>query len=185
MQIDVHVFKVINQVWTNGLFNKVMPWVTDWRNTWWVFVILAVIWILAQRMKAVKVILGCALAVALSDSINHRVLKPLIKRDRPEVALGAAQVRLLVPSSHNYGFPSNHASNSFAVATYISFIQPALAIVVYPLAWLISYSRIYVGVHFPFDVIAGALFGVIYAVIARRIIVAIAVMIGARKTRDN
>lgn len=186
INFDTHVFNVINQKWVSVFLDNVMTFVTNWHNTWWILLAMALVWIVisANRMNTAKIILGCILAVGLSDVVNHRVIKPLIKRDRPEFTLGRQNIRLLVPQATGHSMPSNHAANAFAAASYISFLQPAAAVIVYPLAWLVAYSRVYVGVHYPSDIIVGALLGVIYAVIARRIIVAISVMIGLRKTRD-
>ncbi|MBN2565943.1 MAG: phosphatase PAP2 family protein, partial [Candidatus Eisenbacteria bacterium] len=76
-------------------------------------------------------------------------------------ALSAEECRLLVGASSAKSFPSAHASNSFAMATVASWGYRRLAVLFYIVAALVAYSRIYVGLHYPLDSLAGALLGVL------------------------
>ena len=100
------------------------------------------------------------IAVALSDW-SATGLKALIDRPRPPMRY--PEPKTLVPVPHDASFPSGHAATSFAAATMLSFAFPRLAPFLYVLAAAVAFSRVYVGVHYPLDVIAGAALGVLIA----------------------
>jgi undecaprenyl-diphosphatase len=104
------------------------------------------------------------IAVALADW-SATGLKALV--DRPRPPLRYAEPKTLVPVPHDAAFPSGHASTSFAAATVLSFAFPRFAPFLYVLAAAVAFSRVYVGVHYPLDVIGGALLGAVVAVVLR------------------
>ena len=101
---------------------------------------------------------GAAILVAESCSA---LLKEWIERDRPPVADPLPES--LVDTPATYSFPSGHATVSFACAATLALAVPRLSIPLYTLAVLISFSRVYVGVHYPLDVVAGAILGIAIA----------------------
>jgi membrane-associated phospholipid phosphatase len=99
--------------------------------------------------------------VALADLAGQLIsygLKLGIGRERPSVAY--ADPRPLVHAPHDGSFPSGHATVSFACATVLSFYAPRAAPAFFVLAAAIAWSRVYVGVHYPLDVLGGAVLGV-------------------------
>lgn len=128
-----------------------------------------VIWLLyRERKKAwVPLVIGIV-AVALADAAGG-ILKDFFARPRPCRVLG--DVNLLVGCGPSYSFPSNHASNSFAFAAALwPFLRRArLSWLLFAVAAVIGFSRIYVGVHYPSDVIAGSLLGIGAAYAAHRL----------------
>ena len=100
------------------------------------------------------------LAVALADW-SATGLKALFDRARPP--LRYAEPKTLVPVPHDGSFPSGHAATSFAGATILSFAFPRLAPLLYLLATAVAFSRVYVGVHYPLDVVGGAALGTLVA----------------------
>jgi undecaprenyl-diphosphatase len=125
-----------------------------------------------DRASAWRVILSIGLAFLLVDG----VLKPLVARARPvieEVRLdlaapthGASNVRAtapkrdLPPMPRSYSFPSGHTASTFAAAITASRMWPAARIALWIVAVLIAYSRIYLGHHYPLDIVGGAIVGV-------------------------
>ena len=106
-------------------------------------------------------------AVAIADW-SATGIKALVPRDRPSVRYPAPEA--LVPVPHDHSFPSGHAATSFAGATILAFAFPRLAPAVYVLAAAVAFSRVYVGVHYPLDVIGGAALGVLVATALRLLV---------------
>jgi len=100
-------------------------------------------------------------AVVLLADLAASGLKSATDRRRPEDALDGIDVLVTTPSTS--AFPSGHAATSFAAAVVLALALPALAPAFFVLAGAVSFSRLYVGVHFPLDVIAGAVLGVAVA----------------------
>lgn len=163
--LDHWIFHLINGVWTCSLFDHTLPVITDFHKILWVrFVLLPLIvaiWIWKRRGEALKVILVLGLVAGATDLVAHRVIKPWVGRLRPP--LSGIPVILRAPYGGKLSFPSNHAANMFAAAEVLSAAYPVLSAFFYSAAVIISYSRVYVGVHFPLDVIGGALLGLLIA----------------------
>ena len=104
------------------------------------------------------------IAVALADW-SATGLKAII--DRPRPPLRYAEPKTLVPVPHDASFPSGHAATSFAAATMLSLAFPRFAPFLYVLAAAVAFSRVYVGVHYPLDVIGGAVLGTLVAIVLR------------------
>ena len=98
---------------------------------------------------------------ALTMSFVNTLLKYAVQRDRPPTIILDPKPLMEIPTTSS--FPSGHTSTSFACAYVISRLAPRLTVYVFVLAALIGFSRIYVGVHFPLDVLAGAVLGVLVA----------------------
>jgi undecaprenyl-diphosphatase len=107
------------------------------------------------------------IAIALSDW-SSTGLKSLV--DRPRPPLRYPEPKTLVPLPHDSSFPSGHAATSFAAATMLSLSFPRFAPFLYVLAAAIAFSRVYVGVHYPLDVVGGAVLGVLVAVVLRLLV---------------
>jgi undecaprenyl-diphosphatase len=159
--LDRSLFVLLNGQWTNPALDWLMPFVTNQEH--WYPVLLGLwlallIWGGRQgRIAAVLLIVG----VAITDQLTCSVLKPLVGRVRPCNALPPESVRLLVGRSKAFSFPSAHAANSFVMATIFSWRLPRVAPLAFFIAALVAYSRVYVGVHYPLDVVGGALLGLL------------------------
>jgi undecaprenyl-diphosphatase len=111
-----------------------------------------------------------AVAILISESISG-LLKQWIARDRPPLADPDPAPLVDLPAT--FSFPSGHATVSFACATTLALAVPRLTWPLFALATLISFSRVYVGVHYPFDVLAGAALGVAIAIALRKLAAAL------------
>jgi undecaprenyl-diphosphatase len=107
------------------------------------------------------------IAIALADW-SSMAIKALV--DRPRPALRYAEPKTLVPVPHDASFPSGHAATSFAAATMLSLAFPRFAPFLYVLAAAVAFSRVYVGVHYPLDVLGGALLGALVAIVLRTLV---------------
>jgi undecaprenyl-diphosphatase len=123
-----------------------------------VFLVAGIVLALLWRRPWLLVVLLAADLLAVWISL---ALRQLIGRDRPPLVYPEPKPLVSVP--HSGAFPSGHASAAFACATVIAYASPRLAVPAYVLAAAIAWSRVYVGVHWPLDVLGGAALGVLVA----------------------
>ncbi len=155
--IDVKIFYLINHSLANPLFDSFFKFITLPEH--WIIAYVILLGILFARGGKLGRIafLGIIIVIAVSDQTSSNLLKNMIQRVRPCNAL--PDCRLLVNCLGSYSFPSSHAVNNFAAAAYFSYIYPRYNKVFYVTAALVAFSRPYVGVHYPSDVIFGAVLG--------------------------
>ena len=166
---NVALFYFINNGLDNHTFDFIMPLITNFGSIVAWGLICALLFIFGGENAKKVAILGL-IALFISNGIAY-ILKPLIAEPRPFLAL--TNVDLLTPESEIYSFPSGHTTSSFAVATVIGLkysfmLKDKKYKLIYPLiafAALIGFSRIYIGVHYPLDVVFGAIIGTICALL--------------------
>ncbi len=161
LQIDQSLFFWINQGWANPILDWFMPVITFKENGFplWIAVYVLLLWKGGKKGRIAALLI--IPVIALSDQMAASVIKPWVERMRPCAAM--LNVRMLIGLKTSYSFPSAHASNIFAAATFFSVFYPKGRMVYFTLAVLVGLSRIYVGVHYPFDVIGGAILGALCA----------------------
>jgi len=171
---DRWLFSKINNDWTNTLLDTVFPF---WREaiTWApLYVFLLAFVLINFGKKAWPWIFGLLITVILTDQISSSILKPYVNRPRPcHDILLADHIRLLLDyCSDSRSFTSSHATNHFGVAFFIYYtLKPYIkkwGYVFFLWAASISYGQVYIGVHYPTDVICGAMLGSIIGYITSR-----------------
>ena len=157
-ELDAAVFHAVNATHTDGLDLLMVLASARWLGvTICVSLVPLLLW---RRRAAAFRVIGCgALAVALADTVGARLIKPLVGRVRPCFALPPGSFRQLVEVANVGSMPSLHAANAFAVATVLVLSNRRLVWVAFPVAALVAVSRVYVGVHWPSDVVLGAVWG--------------------------
>ncbi len=181
--IDTYLFYAVNHGWQNKFFDTVMPIITDIKC--WKIPLLAA-WLCLMIFGGKKGrITGIVLVVSiiLIDLFNSYPLKFLFARIRPCNVL--PDVRALVSTSTSYSFPSSHATNIFALATILSNKYRSFRFYFFSVALVVGISRIYVGVHYPFDVLAGAVVGILCGLGALKMEKRIALKWKRRKSCDR
>jgi undecaprenyl-diphosphatase len=161
IQIDASLFYLLNHKVQNGLLDFLMPILTNldyWRIP---FILVAISLLLFGQKRGRVALLLLALGITLSDQVCNSLLKPLVGRVRPCNVLD--DVHLLVNCTRSFSFPSSHATNIFTGTILLSFVYPRLRAALIGVAILVAYSRVYVGVHYPFDIVAGAVLGILCA----------------------
>jgi undecaprenyl-diphosphatase len=169
-QTDVWLFRLLNHNLVNPAADDLMVFLTSGRLSWYVFLLAAFFMAIRKGKTGFLVILLALLSIGLADYTASGILKPLVQRVRPCFALD--HVRLLVSQPRSYSFASSHAANSaaFAAITWIFFHRGVLVeklftgIMIF-FALAVSFSRVYVGVHYPGDVLAGMVIGVCSALL--------------------
>jgi undecaprenyl-diphosphatase len=155
--IDTYLFYMINKGWSNPFFDKLMPLITEVES--WILIYLFGFYFLffksgkKGRITAIALIL----TIVITDQFNSTILKELFGRIRPCHIL--TDINLLVGCGGGKSFPSSHAANNFAAAMVITYFFKKNYIPFYIIAALVALSRVYVGVHYPIDIIGGAIVG--------------------------
>jgi len=154
--LDREIFLVVNRTLQNPVFDLVMPVLSDKRaGLFLAAAVLPWLWVRFGR-RAWPVVIVAALAIGLSD-LSASLLKQLVQRVRPCHVV--AEVHLMAGCTRSFAMPSNHASNMFALAGLMSPFLSHWRWLFVILAAAVAYSRLYLGVHYPADVLVGAAWG--------------------------
>ena len=165
---DQSLFLLLNNA-HNGFLDFLMPWISN--KFVWVPLYLWLLYLLFKhnRQKWLLIALSIGLLILISDQVASGFLKPTVARLRPCYDPDISPQTLLIGGcGGKYGFASSHASNSFAVAMFCwlclrRHFRHSRFLFVW--AAIVAYSRIYLGVHYPGDVITGALIGIVAGLI--------------------
>ncbi|WP_374034516.1 phosphatase PAP2 family protein [Bdellovibrio bacteriovorus] len=162
----------MNSHWTAAWADQFFPFITDLHKTpFFKYVLVPVILALFIWRRGLKkgliIFVFALLSVSISDGVGNWALKKTVQRPRPANTQGL-DVQVRAPFG-GYSFVSNHSTNMFSFASFTSAIFPPATVPLYTLATLVAYSRVYNGVHFPTDVICGALLGMIFGILFARL----------------
>ncbi len=163
--IDTQFFYLINRDLQNPVFDRIMPIVTQFSSWIPLIVVLVLYGLKIDCRRTIFTLVFCSLAIIATDWISSGFIKHIWNRPRPCVAL--EDVHLLVSLKHTHSMPSSHAVNTSCLATMLYLIYARKPLVLglgIALSLLIGFSRVYIGVHYPFDVLAGYVFGILFGV---------------------
>ena len=162
---DFGVLDFIQENIRCAFLDRVMPFITSFGNGGWLWITLTVILLIIPKTRE----MGKASAVSLLICflVTNVLLKPMVARVRPYDINN--MIELIVKPPSDYSFPSGHTSFAFAGASTVFFFNKKAGIPLLAAALLIGLSRLYLYVHFPTDVIAGAVIGIAAGYIGYRI----------------
>ena len=166
-QLDTQLFMLINGS-HNAFFDPIMFWLSD--KLFWIPMYLLIVFLMVRRykMRGVLMLLFVGLTIALCDQTASGLLKNTVQRLRPSHEPSLAGLIYLSKAGPGglYGFASSHAANVFGLATFLYFVLDSkfryLKYWLFFWASLVAYSRIYNGVHYPGDVLAGSIIGITF-----------------------
>jgi undecaprenyl-diphosphatase len=166
-QWDTNIFLALNGL-NHPLLDPVMIFISDSKIPIITLLVLFIVFGYLKLKKHIFIAIICAMVgIGISDSVSSRVFKPGFKRLRP------CKVEVLKDKVHlagkkcwggKYGFFSSHASNTFTMALFFWLLFRRFNrgfVLLFPYAILVSYSRIYLAKHYPGDLFAGAIFGLL------------------------
>ena len=172
---DVKLFRILNGSLINPFFDFLMPMVTD-LNRWRIIILLvwaALVFFGGSKGRWAAFML--IPLIAASDQLSSNLIKPLVHRMRPCEVLGSVHfwhgptgwmttpAEVTQSYKASFSFPSSHATNITAAMLFLGLVYRKAIIPLLVMAAMVSFSRIYIGVHWPLDVAAGAAIGTLLA----------------------
>lgn len=172
--LDKSIFLSLNGI-HNDFFDIFMWYVS--KTATWTLMLLVLLFILFRNnwKMALLVVIGVALTITLADQISSGLIKEVVERFRPTHCPDLEGMVHTVNGKKGglYGFVSSHAANTLGVTVFISFLFRNKNISCLMILWslLVSYSRIYLGVHYPGDIIGGMIVGAISGMVVYKVYV--------------
>ena len=147
----------------NPILDNIMIFITSLGNGGMIWIAATIALLIPKKTRKAGVVSAVALLGSLI--INNNIVKNIVQRPRPFVTF--TDLQIIIPTPSEFSFPSGHTSSSFAAAAvFYRHLPKKLGIPSVILAGLIGFSRLYVGVHYPTDVIAGVLMGILLSYLA-------------------
>jgi len=155
--IDIKMLNLLNKRFRYALLDRIMPLITALGNGGFVWFIISIYLISNKNSSTQGYMIITSLVV--TTIIGEGVIKHLIKRARPFAEM--IESKLLISKPISYSFPSGHTASSFAAAGIFIAMDSRLSIIVVILASVIAFSRVYLNVHYPTDVVTGIILGLL------------------------
>ena len=155
--IDIEILYFFNHSLSSHILDRFFSTITNVNNWFIAYIILLFISFFKGGIKGKIAVLGVILLIIFTDQFSYKILKEIFHRYRPCIALS----NIITPLGCNgtWSFPSNHAVNNFAAATFYYVLFPRLKWALFITAALVSISRVYLGLHYPSDILGGAVIG--------------------------
>ena len=163
MNFEFAILDFIRENFTSAPMDSIMKFITFFGNAGWFWIVLSLVLAFIPKTRKIGLTACCALLFSLI--FCNLTLKPLIARTRPYDVIEG--IKLIIEAEHDYSFPSGHTSASFAAAVSIFYYDKKwFGISALVFATLIAFSRLYLYVHFPTDVLGGLVLGIVCATLA-------------------
>lgn len=158
VNFELEILNFIRDNLSNPFLDTVMPFITHLGSGGILWIAVAVVMLISKKHRKTGITISVALLLSLV--VCNGILKPLVNRVRP---YDMTSVELLIPKPMGASFPSGHTSASFAAAIAIALSRNKIWVFAVCAAVLIAFSRMYLYVHYPFDVLFGAILGALLA----------------------
>jgi undecaprenyl-diphosphatase len=158
--VDLTIFYFFNHTISAPFLDKFFSIITNVNNWYIAYVILLGVSFVKGGTRGKLAVLGVLLLIVATDQTGYKLLKEFFERLRPCNTL--SDVITPLGCNGTFSFPSNHALNNFAAAMFFYRLYPNLKWVLFITATLISISRVYLGLHYPSDILGGAIIGLAF-----------------------
>jgi len=170
--IDTKLFLFLNGL--NTSFMDPVMWFITKKESWYpLYLIIIGLIIYRYKKRSLIIIPAIVLLIVLADQVSVKLFKEVFERLRPSRVDDLKDVIHLLHGKRGgkYGFVSSHAANSFAAATFLALLFKNRLFTYSIMAWavIVSYSRIYAGVHYPGDVVCGAILGIVIGIFVTKL----------------
>lgn len=156
-KFDVYILELIKNNMHDPFLDKAMIVITSLGNMGIIWIAIAVFLIISKKYR--KIGFMVLVALILGSILGDGIIKHVIKRLRPSYNIPA--INLLIANPVSYSFPSGHTTSSFAAAGILSRYFEKYSLEIFSLAALIAFSRLYLYVHYPSDVLVGIILGLL------------------------
>lgn len=163
LTLDGNILLFLQNFVRNPILDPIVIFITSLGDKGFIWIIGTILLLIPEKTR--KIGWMSALALLGSLMLNNNLIKNLVARPRPFTVL--SDLSILIPKPGEFSFPSGHTSSSFAAAAvFYRHLPKKIGIPALVLAGLIGFSRLYVGVHYPTDVLAGAVMGILLSYLA-------------------
>ena len=171
---DLSILRFIRGHMRCGFLDWLMPIVTKLGDAGIIWIVIAVVFLFFKKTRRTGAAMGVAMLLGLA--VGNGLLKNWIARPRPFDVIGRAvhPDQLLIDPPTDYSFPSGHTLSSFAAATAIYRDHTLLGFIAYVVAGFIAFSRMYLYVHYPTDILGGVVLGILLGLLGCKIVHTIA-----------
>lgn len=160
-QLDGNILLWIQEYIRNDFLTPIFKFITSLGDEGYVWIAIAILLVFVKGYRKVGPMVGASLLGSLV--FNNMIIKNIVARPRPYRMIETLSI--LIPEPGEYSFPSGHTSSSFAAGVVLYLMLPKkYGVPAMILAFLIGLSRLYVGVHYPTDVLGGMVMGTLIAV---------------------
>ena len=162
-ELDVGILRGIQDVFQSSLLDKVMPIITSLGNGGVLWIIISLMLIITKKYRKAGII--ALMALLITTILGEVIIKNIIQRARPFI--DNEGIKLLIPEPTSFSFPSGHTGSSFASAFALAVNIKGYGRLFLLLAALIAFSRLYLYVHYPSDILGGIVLGALSAYLAQ------------------
>lgn len=162
IEIDRFILDYISNFFSSPFMDYIMKFFSRCGDGGIVWIIICALLLISKKTRYIGLV--ALIALLFSAVFTNIIFKELFQRNRPFIG---TDIKLLISDPHGYSFPSGHTSSSFAVAfVFGKYFRKLYAILTYVLASLIAFSRLYLFVHYPTDIIFGVILALGCSVLA-------------------
>ena len=164
--LDNKILEFIRINLHNPFLDKLVPNITLLGNGGLIWITIGILFICSKKYRKYGIIMLCTLCIGVL--LGDKVIKPLVARQRPFYFV--ENIQLLINPPTSFSFPSGHSMSSFTAATIIYIANKKMGLGAFILAAIIGFSRMYLYVHYPSDVLIGCILGISLSIIVYKVI---------------